>query len=217
MPNAAPPLPRAARRRVTDPASPSVHRSTPPFVPTSSAQPAAPWRWRRRIGAGSATYQATPPGPLGDDGGLVVIARQQPVNLPCLTCGRAALTWRAVLELPAPFPRTLPGHGSGCSRNHAASTVPTRWDAVAQVLHHAAAQLREDREPSLWHEQLAEQRTREADRAQWLAGQPSPARQLALRLWIDDGLTVTDTEIIVEAVLADRSHAARGRSVAGTP
>jgi hypothetical protein len=57
-------------------------------------------------------------GPLGEDGGYVVVGRQEPVKLRCLTCGRRSLHWRAAVGLPAPFPGTLPGQGSGCTRDH---------------------------------------------------------------------------------------------------
>jgi hypothetical protein len=65
--------------------------------------------------------------------------------------------------------------------------------------------LRDDPEPTLWHDRLARLRARQADRALWLAGQPRAARHVALRLWNEsDTLTLTDTQAIVAGVVSGR-------------
>ena len=170
---------------------------------TSPMRPQGRWQWRRSQ-YGWASYEATPSGPLSEDGGYVVVGRQELVKLPCLICGRPSLQWRAAVGLPAPFPRTLPLDGSGCTRDPAADTLPTGWGGIAQVFRQIAERLRDDPEPSLWHEQVAALRTQQADRAQWLSSQAQAARLLALRLWIDnEQLTVPDTHIVVTGILSD--------------
>jgi hypothetical protein len=179
-----------------------VAGAPPPVPDRTSQRRETPWHWRRAP-YGWASYEATVSGPLGEDGGYVVVGRREPVKLPCPTCGRYALQWRAAVGLPGPFPRTGPRDGSGCTRDHAANAVPTCWEDIAQAYRHAAQRLREDPVPSLWPERLAALRTLQADRAQWLSGQPRSSRQLAMRLWATTPeLSVSDTHVLVMGIVS---------------
>jgi hypothetical protein len=160
------------------------------------------WRWRRVTGQGWVSWAATPPGALGEDGGVVLLSRADQVSLPCRACDRREIVWRATVGLPGPFPAAVDGHG-GCTREHATEAVPTRWEDVAAVFDAAAAALRDDPLATIWHERLAHLPSLHAERAQWLSGQSGVVRHLAFRLWLDNrGLTLAATQAIVTGVLA---------------
>jgi hypothetical protein len=158
-------------------------------------------RWRRSE-AGWASYVADWPGPLGEDGAVVVVGRHDPLHGRCPACGRRGPLWQAVLGLPKPFPGALDAVRGGCSRAHAAHLLPGDWIDVSAVFALLAEALREDDEPTLWHEKLAVLRSRQAERALLLSRLERPARRIALELWRNDELLpVDDTEAIVAAVL----------------
>ena len=168
------------------------------------ARPDHPWRWRRQPGPGWATWQASLPHELGEDGGLLVVGRRDPGAGRCAACGRQGPLWQATLGLPPPFPGALDIPGGGCTRAHATRAAPSGWKDIAAVFAIVAAALRTDDQPTFWHERLADMRERQAERALWLAGQPRAARRLALELWTRNGaLRLADTEAVVTAVLSD--------------
>lgn len=160
-------------------------------------------RWRR-TDAGWASYAAEWPGPLGQDGAVVVVGRPHRQLGRCPVCGRRGRLWQAALALPQPFPGALDAIVGGCSRDHAVRTLPADWSGVAAVFTRLTDALRADDEPSFWHEKLATRRTRQAEQAHLLSRLDRTARRLALELLRSDELLgVADIEAVVGAVLAE--------------
>ncbi|MGY1681419.1 hypothetical protein [Geodermatophilus sp. SYSU D01176] len=158
--------------------------------------------WRRWSGPGWASYSASWPGPLGEDGAVAYVGRCDDLWERCHTCGRPATLWRAALALPAPFPGALDAAG-GCTRDHAVHGLPADWAGIATVYALVAAALRQDSEATSVQETLARRRTRQAERALLLSRLERPGRHIALKLWRDNELLAVDeTAVIVAAVLA---------------
>jgi hypothetical protein len=171
---------------------------------TAPTPPRPALRWRRWPGPGWPSWTAALPGPLGEDGGFILVGRRDSDPGRCAACGRRTRLWQATLWLPRPFPGGLEAEAGGCTRAHATHVVPTTWQDVAAAFALVATALREDPKPTIWHERLAGIRQRDAERALWLSDQPGTARRLALQLWTTDGaLGVADTESVVAAVLQD--------------
>ncbi|MGY1738358.1 hypothetical protein [Geodermatophilus sp. SYSU D00684] len=178
-----------------------------------ASRPSPTWRWRRHTGPGWPAWRATVPGPVGDDGGTVYLGRRDAVRGRCTTCGRRAQRWQASLALPQPFPPALDLPGGGCTRDHIATTIPTTWAAVAAIYAATADEFRHLQADRLVRV-LACRRVRQARWAEWLDGQPPPARQLALTLWTrDPHLTPPETTAIIAAVLSDPDHLCRPETV----
>src|SRR4051794_35314149 len=98
---------------------------------TSPPAPDHQWRWRQPPGPGWATWQGNLPGPLGDDGGVILLGRRAQGPSRCITCGRHAQLWHATVLLPRPFPVALDADAGGCTRAHATHAVSTSWGMVA--------------------------------------------------------------------------------------
>jgi hypothetical protein len=171
---------------------------------TASPAPHDQWRWQQPSEPGWATWQADLPGPLGDDGGAILLGRRAQGPGQCIACGRQARLWHATVLLPRPFPAALDAEAGGCSRAHATHAVPTDWKGIAATFATLASTLREADQPMPWLARLAATRGAHAERARWLAAQPAAARQLAFRLWAEDAaLSIVNLQMIVAGVLAE--------------
>ncbi|UOY03707.1 hypothetical protein [Blastococcus sp. PRF04-17] len=166
------------------------------------------------MNVGWASYAAEWPGPLGQDGAVVVVGRPHGLRGRCPVCGRRGRLWQAALALPQPFPGALDAIVGGCSRDHAVRALPADWSDVAAVFTRLTDALRADDEPTFWHEKLATRRARQAEQARLLSRLDPTARRLALELLrSDELLDVAQIEAVASAVLAEPP----GQHIGGQP